>query len=208
MYTGSSQLEVDATYSSSSNIVYEGIVVKSSDPSVVSVSDIAFSDGNLKCTLNGLKVGEADVTVMTQASGKKTKFKVKVTADNIKTNVTTATGTKVSEGDTFTSRNKDGITFNYSFNKEDLLSKDLSVKLSNDCVKFVPNTTKGTFTLTGIKSGKTKVTVYPSIGTPDKNGFSFWVDVKADIKTANFEFMPSVAVGSKKKRIKYNEKCV
>lgn len=201
MMESTSDLTMTLTYLNNDNPVYEGVSVKSSDPTIVSVTDLESDNNTVACKLNGLKTGTASITVCCLASGNKITFTVNVTTNDLSVILTTSDGTEVKAGDVYDTLNNAGISFDCSLSNDTISTKTVLAEIDKeDNISFTYNSARSNVTFKGKKCGKVKVTVYPTIGTAENNGLTFFINVKADVNSIGGIVLASgktIAIGAK-----------
>lgn len=184
MYGTKDSLTATLTYNSKYNDFKDkfpdNVVFTSSDSSVVDISNRTEIDGVTKYDIEAVGVGTATITAKAQASGKTTTCVIIVSPEDIEMEVTDAEGKEIPNNSKMNLEGKTGTTYSFALSDELNLNK-MVIEIEDPTVlKCTVNASKKTITLTGLKKGNSKVSIYPEIGTKD-NGVTFDVAVDGNI---------------------------
>ncbi len=172
----------------------DALDISSSDPAVVQVQSIKTEDGRTKCQFVSHNPGQAKVTFLSLASGNKTVINVNVISPTCKPILQNyATNESIEAGGTFTLRAKTSTSLTsyikYTFN-ETLSDKTVNIHVDNpdildaSCV-ITQSTGLARVAITGKKTGKTNITIYPTVGNINNNGITIQVEVKSNVDYIN-----------------------
>lgn len=173
----------------------DNIIFTSSDEKIVRVESVSREDGSTTCVLVPVSAGSAVITAKAQAANRTATCTVNVSSANIKVTLTDADGNAVNNGASIYSIGNAGTTLKYAMNEE-LSLNNVSYVIDDESVATVSvNTGRKEVKITGKKKGKTRIVIYPSVGTAQNNGVVLNVTINANVNYINLS-KKSVQLGT------------
>ncbi|MCR5836826.1 MAG: hypothetical protein K6G88_10005, partial [Lachnospiraceae bacterium] len=180
------------------------IIVKASNESVISISNIKIDKVNMKFTydVSALDYGYSNIEIRS-ASGKFIATqRINVISSNLKVLLYDADGNSIHDGDDIYIRGTNGIVLSYDFTDE--VSKN-DINMVTDIGKKLnvkSDTTQKKIYLEGREVEKTNLTIYPIDGSVDNNSIKVTVHVDADIQKIVLR-SASIEVGNTRNVLSY-----
>lgn len=160
------------------------VTYTSNDESVVKVKQVIEEDGITKCILEAVGIGNTTITIAAEAGKITLDCAVVVSSENIATDMKDSEGNVLSGGTTVDLVGKSKVVYNYDFTdsaNSELDLNQLSYTVDNeDIVKVSVDAKNKKVTIEATAKGKTKVTLYPSVGNTT-NGIELYFNVNANI---------------------------
>lgn len=169
-------------YDEIADIFPDMIKFTSGDENVVKVMETVNKEGKTVAKLLAVGSGKTVITVRAAAGNVSKNITVYVSSDNLKLNMSDGNGSEASSGSNVNIHIKKDVSYSYSLS-ENLGNNQLSVDNEDESiVKVSVTTTRKKVTFKPLKVGKTKITVYPTVGSK-QNGITFNINVNSDISS-------------------------